>query len=331
MRRAIRSADELRRRLRLPPACDVVAKAESAFSTFVPLEFLSRIQPQSPSDPLLRQVLPTAMEMDVRPGFVSDPVADRASHVGGGLLQKYRRRSLLITTGVCGVHCRYCFRREFDYSARDDDEAGIGDEAGADDASTGRWDAALRHLRRDDSIDEVILSGGDPLTIDDEKLARLIGQLESIPTIKRLRLHSRMPIVIPQRVTGPLVERLRQSRLACWVVIHCNHPQELDHPTLGSLARLIDAGLPVLNQAVLLSGVNDSVDILEALCRKLIDHRVQPYYLHQLDRVAGAGHFEVSVERGAAIVAELRRRLPGYGVPQYVAEIAGMSHKQPIP
>lgn len=322
MRRAVRTAAELRQRVGLPPQAAEIAAAERDFPTFVPLEFLSRIRPGDPRDPLLLQVLPVVEETFASAGFVSDPVGDTAARVAPQLLQKYFGRALVITTGVCGVHCRYCFRREFDYSTAADSDF-------SSDHAAASWGNAVNFLRQHDSIDEVILSGGDPLTLSDSRLDRLISELESIPHVKRLRIHSRMPIVIPQRVTLALVQRLQASRLATWMVIHCNHQQEIDTAVDTAIAMMVDHGIPVLNQAVLLAGVNDDVDVLASLCSELVNRRVQPYYLHQLDRVAGAAHFEVPVNRGKAIIESLRAELPGYAVPTYVTEIEGAQSKLP--
>ncbi len=344
MRRAIRTQAELRHYLHLPPADEsqqtAIAEAEAQFPTFAPLEFLSRVRPGDPDDPLLRQLLAVPQETQATAGFVSDPVGDEAAQVSPRLLQKYHGRALVVTTGACGVHCRYCFRRQYDYSLASSDHpadpdrpaANPSDAVGVDNDSAetnGPWSAALQHLRQTPSIDEVLLSGGDPLTLSDRKLFGLLEQLESIPHLRRLRIHTRMPIVIPQRVTDSLVQRLRFSRLTTWLVIHCNHAQEIDSAVEAVLATWIDAGIPVLNQAVLLAGVNDRLETLETLCRRLVNLRVQPYYLHQLDRVQGAAHFEVPVERGRQLVASLRAVLPGYAVPTYVSEVAGAVSKVP--
>jgi EF-P beta-lysylation protein EpmB len=231
-------------------------------------------------------------------------------------LQKYQGRALVITTGACGVHCRYCFRRQFPY-------ASAGSRAD-------HWRPSIDHLRRNVELDEVLLSGGDPLTLTDAKLDELIGMIETIPHVRRLRLHTRMPIVIPQRVTSALCRRLARSRLAVWMVVHANHPNELDASVLDRVGRMIDSGIPVLNQAVLLRGVNDDATTLIQLCRKLVDHRIQPYYLHQLDRVQGAWHFEVPVAEGQRLMRVLRESLPGYAVPNYVVEQAGSKSKTPL-
>ncbi len=332
MRRAIRSGAELRARLGLeryetpggsePHDRDVHdarndrSAGERAFPTFVPLEFLARMRPGDPDDPLLRQVMATPEESADAAGFVSDPVGDRDALGAGGLLHKYAGRSLLISTGACGVHCRYCFRREFPYR-----------EVGSRDR---RWRAAIDEIARRPEIEEVLLSGGDPLTLVDDVFAELVEAIATIGHVRRLRVHTRMPVVIPQRVTSRLVDVLAGNRLAVWFVIHVNHPNELDASVMDSLSRLIDRGIPVLNQAVLLRGVNDDVETLIALSRRLIDHRITPYYLHQLDRVRGAAHFEVSEREGLRLVRAMREALPGYAVPKYVRETAGERSKSPI-
>jgi EF-P beta-lysylation protein EpmB len=318
MKRAVRSTAQLRQAVDLPDDGDTGGDTQGGinFPTFVPWEYIARIRHGDPDDPLLRQVLPVADEQLQVSGFTADPVGDIDSLAAGGLLHKYDGRALVITTGVCGVHCRYCFRREFPYS-----ESGSRRED---------WQPALEYIQKHSTIDEVILSGGDPLTLVDQKLDELIGRIEQIRHVRRLRIHSRMPIVIPQRVTPELVTRLSRSRLASWLVVHANHPNELDQSVLDSLAKLIDVGIPVLNQAVLLRGVNDDANTLIRLCRTLVNHRVQPYYLHQLDRVMGAAHFEVAVEEGNRIMAQLRDALPGYAVPSYVTEQSGNASKTPI-
>ena len=337
MKLAIRSSHELRQHLALSPPNEeprggicrevsdpsldlstepVQIAAEKDFPTFVPLEYVQRIRRGDPRDPLLLQVMPVPEEDKEVAGFVSDPVGDLKVMPASGVLHKYHGRALVVTTGACGIHCRYCFRREFPYS---------------ENSTMGRLsETVLDFLQQHQEVEEVLLSGGDPLTLVDERLKGIIDDISSFAHVKRLRIHSRMPIVIPQRVTSELIELLRQSRLATWFVVHVNHPQELDADVLEHLGRLIDAGIPVLNQAVLLRGVNDRVDVLEALCRKLVNHRIQPYYLHQLDRVHGAAHFEVCEQRGLELVESLRSRLPGYAVPEYVVERSGETSKTPI-
>jgi EF-P beta-lysylation protein EpmB len=271
------------------------------------------MQPGDPNDPLLLQVLPLSKELDFVPGFVTDPVGDAEATRQPGLLHKYEGRVLLVTTGVCAIHCRYCFRRHFPY-----DETPPSERV---------WDAAVEAIRNDATISEIILSGGDPLTVTDPRLARLAEQFTAIPHLRRLRIHTRLPVMIPSRVNDELLSWLTGTRLTPVMVIHANHAQELDNEVGAALRRLKEAGVLLLNQAVLLRGVNDTVDAQAALNLRLIDLGVTPYYLHQLDRVRGAAHFEVSIERGREIIAELRRRLPGYAVPQYVQEQPGAAHK----
>ena len=286
------------------------------FPLFVPREWAARIRPCDPADPLLLQVLTTPQEMNLVEGFSADPVGDLNSQSSPGLLQKYHGRSLMITTGACGIHCRYCFRRHFPYQEAP--------------KSPAAWEPALDQIASDSTISEVLLSGGDPLTLVDKSLTILVRKLEEIPHLKRLRIHTRMPVVIPQRVTVELLELLRSTRLGVWIVLHINHPNEIDRATETALKSLRQSGATLLNQAVLLRGINDSVEVLQRLCERLVDQQILPYYLHQLDRVAGAAHFEVPVATGQALMAELRQRLPGYAVPRYVQEIAGQPCKTPI-
>lgn len=314
LRLAVREPAQLIAALDLP--CDLVEPARRAaagFPLFAPWPYIERMQPGDPRDPLLAQVLPLSAELDSPQGFTSDPVGDGQATLGPGLLQKYASRALLVTTGACAVHCRYCFRRHFPYSA--------GPRSPQD------WQPAIERIAADPTIDEVILSGGDPLTLVDEHLAELAERIAAVPHIRRLRIHTRLPIVIPQRVTSELIDWLRGTRLAPIMVVHANHASELDDATAAALSRLVDGGIPVLNQSVLLAGVNDSAETLIDLSRRLVNLRVIPYYLHQLDRVQGAAHFEVPVERGLVLIDELRRALPGYAVPRYVQEIAGAAHK----
>lgn len=308
--RAIRDPEELIHRLELagslrPAALD----ASKSFPTFVPLEYLARIRPGDPHDPLLRQVLPIAEELDSPVGFTADPLGESEAVLAEGMLQKYAGRVLLVTTGACAVHCRYCFRRHFPYE----------EVPGA----LASWQPALEQISADDTIREVILSGGDPLMLTDERLIRLVERIANIDHVRRLRVHTRLPIMIPSRVTQELVALLSASRLMSMVVVHANHAAEIDEEVALALARLVEAGIPVLNQAVLLRGINDDVDALVELSERLLEVRAMPYYLHQLDRVAGAAHFEVPVEQGRELVAQLRARLPGYAVPRYVAELPG--------
>jgi len=314
MRRAIRDPVELCQRLGLDERLASRAKeVGNEFGVFVPLEYLERIRMGDWEDPLLRQVFPYSDESNDVDGFVTDPVGDGSSRIAPGLLHKYQGRVLLVVTGQCAVHCRYCFRRHYPYA---EVRRGLED-----------WLPSLRLLAEDRSITEVLLSGGDPLTLGDQRLGELVHRITQIPHVRRLRIHTRLPIVIPQRVTEELIDRLVSTRLSVYVVVHVNHAQELDRSVLEALAGLVDAGLVVLNQSVLLRGVNDSLDSLVKLSERLVDHRVMPYYLHQLDRVAGASHYEVPEEEGLRLVREMRKHLPGYAVPRYVRETAGETHK----
>lgn len=289
------------------------ATAAARFSFFVPRGFASRMRRGDRRDPLLLQVLPAPEELLEVEGLLADPVGDLAAQIAPGALQKYSGRALLLATGVCAVNCRYCFRREFPYA-----EVPRGEEA---------WSPALERIAADPSIFEVILSGGDPLVLGDAALESLAARIASIPHVSRLRVHTRLPVVIPERVTAALTRWLRGTRLVPLVVVHVNHPAELDAACGAALEKLVDAGIPVLNQAVLLRGINDDLETLVDLCLRLGAHRVLPYYLHQLDPVRGAAHFRVEEKRGLALVEELRRRLPGHAVPRYVREEPGAPNK----
>ena len=315
VRTAIRDPVELCRAVGLPERFErAAACAAESFSVFAPRAFVAKMTPGDAGDPLLRQVLPLADELESPTEFGKDPVGDMAALEAPGLLKKYAGRALLITTGACAVHGRYCFRREFPYS---DAPHSVDD-----------WQPALDQIADDPSIEEVLLSGGDPLMLIDSRLAELAQRIGRIAHVRRLRIHTRLPIMIPERVTDELIAWLRGTRLTPWVVVHANHSRELDESVAFALTKLVDAGIPVLNQAVLLRGVNDNIDALTDLSRRLVDLRVTPYYLHQLDRVSGAAHFEVPIDRGIDLIRELRTRLPGYAVPRYVQESAGDSAKR---
>jgi EF-P beta-lysylation protein EpmB len=312
--RAVRDPIELCRRLGLPESLACEAERSTAgFRVLVPEPYLARMRPGDPLDPLLLQVLPREEELADSPQFVPDPLHEAGTLRTPGLLGKYKGRFLIVASGVCAVHCRFCFRRHFPYIQA---------------LSGAAWLGVLRQIAADSTIEEVILSGGDPLTTPDSRLCEVARQLAAIPHLRRLRVHSRLPIVIPQRVDDELLAWLRGTRLATFMVIHCNHPAEIDEATADALGRLVDAGVPVLNQAVLMRGINDDVDVLAELCGRLADLRVLPYYLHQLDRVAGAAHFEVAESRGRELVRQLRARLPGYAVPRYVRDVPGATHKE---
>lgn len=280
------------------------------FSLNLPARLASRIGKGTLDDPILRQFVPLAEEAVHTPGFTSDPVGDTLCQKTSKLLHKYEGRVLLITTSACAMHCRYCFRQQFDYA--------IGEKL---------FDTELKIIADDPTINEVILSGGDPLSLDNKVLGELIARLSAIPHLKKLRFHSRFPVGIPERIDEGFIHLLKNTRLQVWFIVHINHARELGDDLLQALRKLQVLGIPVLNQFVLLKGVNDSVEALWDLCSALVDHAIFPYYLHQLDRVQGTAHFEVSEEMGRELIRKLAEKLPGYAVPKYVREVAGMPGK----
>lgn len=313
LKAAIRSGHELCQQLAIEPS-RLSSQAEADFPVVVPAEYLAKMRPGDPSDPLLRQVLASPSE-ESGEGLI-DPVGDSAAQRGLGLLQKYAHRVLLVTTGACAVHCRYCFRRHYPYNDLEPGRRGL--------------QASLDEIAADPSLHEVILSGGDPLTLSDTLLSWLVDQVNQIPHVQRLRIHTRLPVVIPQRVCDALLTWVRAARPAVYFVMHFNHAREIDARTNQALSELRRAGASLLNQAVLLRGVNDSLEAQLALCQTLVDQQVIPYYLHQLDPVQGAMHFETPESQGKEIVRQLRENLPGYAVPQFVREIAGEPNKTPL-
>ncbi|MCD9087310.1 EF-P beta-lysylation protein EpmB [Stenotrophomonas sp. SY1] len=317
-RQAIREPEQLLAELGLAPAdMGVSAEALAQFPLRVPRSFVARMRHGDPADPLLRQVLPIDDEMQVVPGFSFDAVGDGPAKKATGVIQKYRGRALLVTTGSCAIHCRYCFRRHFDYAGEN--------------AAKGGWQEAVAAIAADPDIDEVILSGGDPLSLTTSKLAELTEALAGIGHIKRLRIHSRLPVVLPERVDEELVRWLAALPWPVAFVIHANHANEFDASVDAALSRLRASGAQLLNQAVLLRGVNDNLDALAALSERSFAAGVLPYYLYQIDRVQGVAHFEVSDEQALALHAGLMARLSGYLVPKLVREIAGDSSKRPLP
>ncbi len=314
--RAITDPHELARRLDLDPALlPGMGAGHALFRIRVPESYLARIRPGDPRDPLLLQVLPQGLEAREQPGFGPDPVDDAGAMAAPGLLHKYAGRVLLITTGACAIHCRYCFRREFPY----------GEFSAVRD-----WEPALAYIRQHPDITEVILSGGDPLTLSDPRLRALVHRLEGIGHLTRLRIHSRLPVVLPERVDDELFSWLGQGRLDHVLVLHANHPREFEAPAAAALARLRAAGITLLNQSVLLAGVNDDANTLCQLQERGFAAGVLPYYLHLLDRTRGVAHFEVDAERAQALHATLHARLPGYLVPRLVREIPGHPGKTPM-
>ena len=307
LRTAIRDPIRLLEAVGISPASVLLAESPD-FPTFAPLPFVERMEQGNPRDPLLLQVLPQLGESEPAAGFVADPVAEHHAFRAPGVLQKYPGRVLLITTGACAINCRYCFRRNFPYEAAP--------------KSLDQWQEGLKEIAEDPSISEVILSGGDPLVLVDDRLRALAAQLHHIRHVQRLRIHTRLPIVIPQRVTRELVELLQDFSRPVAIVLHSNHPRELDDQVRLACSNLRSAGnVTLLNQAVLLRGVNDCLETLSQLSERLFECGVLPYYLHQLDRVSGSQHFEVPQADGLRLIEQLRNSLPGYLVPRYVQEV----------
>jgi EF-P beta-lysylation protein EpmB len=280
------------------------------FPLNLPYRLAAKIQKGTLEDPILRQFLPIDEEEKDHAAFTEDPIGEKSTLSSPKLLHKYQGRVLLVTTSSCVMNCRYCFRRHFDYEVK-----------------RKSYEPELEVIRNDESIKEVILSGGDPLSLSNETLEALVNQLSDIPHVTKLRFHTRFPIGIPERIDEEFVNLVANCRLKVWFVIHSNHPRELDQDLFKHLKKLQKEGIVILNQSVLLAGVNDRVDTLRELCENLVDEGIVPYYLHQLDRVAGASHFEVPIEKGKMLVDQLRKCLPGYAVPRYVQEIAGEPYK----
>ncbi len=280
--------------------------AKPNFTLNLPLRLAQKIAKNTLDDPILRQFLPTVEEERQTSGFTKDPIGDVLSRKTPKLLHKYQGRALLVCTGACAMHCRYCFRQHFEYD-------------GADNA----FKEELQAIADDDSIHEIILSGGDPLSLSDSVLQKLLMALSAIPHVSRIRFHTRFPIGIPERIDEGFLSLLQETRCQIWFVIHANHPSELDEEVLNRLRLIQRLGIVILNQAVLLRGVNDNLETLKSLCEKLANHGVMPYYLHQLDPVQGAAHFEVSEMEGLHLHKTLAGELSGYAVPKYVRETAG--------
>jgi len=313
---AVTDPTELLRLLDLDPASlPALQKAGAGFPLRVPRYFVNLMRPGDPNDPLLAQVLPLAAEEEPVAGFEFDPVDERSASREHGILKKYRGRALMITTGACAVHCRYCFRRHFPY---------------AEHSVRRDWLHALKTVRDLPDTDEIILSGGDPLTLSDAKLGQLIAEAQRLPRLRRLRIHTRLPVVLPHRITNTLAGLLSASRLQTVLVIHANHPREVT-PELGEALQILAANRVVLlNQSVLLKSINDDADTLAVLSETLLRIGVMPYYLHLLDPVAGAARFEVRLAHARTLIEELRLRLPGYLVPRMVREVPGEPFKTPI-
>ena len=290
--------------------------ASEQFKLRVPRAFVGKMTVGDPLDPLLLQVLPHHLELEDYPDFVTDPLGEEQANQQPGVLHKYKSRFLLTLTGACAVHCRYCFRRHFPYQENLPKNEG--------------WLNIKNYIESQPDINEVIFSGGDPLTLSNRKLKLWIERLESLPQIKFLRIHSRVPIVIPNRVDEELVSLLKNSRLRIILVVHSNHAAELDDLTCARLSLLVQQQITVLNQAVLLKGINNSAQVLVDLSYRLFDAGVMPYYLHVLDKVKGAHHFDLSPKEINLIYKDVLENLPGYLVPKLVREIAGEKNKTPL-
>lgn len=290
-------------------------KAKALFAQRVPQSFIDRMEKGNPFDPLLRQVLPLSEEFEILPGYSTDPLDEQSNDVPG-LLHKYRNRVLMIVKGGCAINCRYCFRRHFPYQENK--------------GNKNAWQQSLKYIAEHPELNEVILSGGDPLMAKDHELAWLIEQIATIPHIKRLRIHSRLPVVIPARITDELCQILKSTPLQVLLVTHINHPNEVEASLCSALARLKEANVTLLNQSVLLKGINNDVDTLVALSETLFDAGVLPYYLHVLDKVQGAAHFLVSDEEARQLIAGMLTKVSGYLVPTLAREIGGRASKTPL-
>ncbi|RMJ04063.1 L-lysine 2,3-aminomutase [Marinobacter litoralis] len=316
---SVSNPEHLLDRLKLPTETwlEGAKNGHKLFSIRVPEPFIERMEPGNPNDPLLRQVLPIADETVVLPGFVRDPLEENTAIQTTGLIRKYHSRALLMVTGQCAINCRYCFRRHFPYGEH---------KLSRDDRNR-----VITALSASPEINEVILSGGDPLAVNDRLLSQWVDLLDTVPHLKRLRIHSRLPVVIPQRVCDDMLAWLNRTRLQKVLVVHVNHPAEIDQATRDAFKRLKQAGVTLLNQSVILKGVNDNAGTLSELSEVLFDAGVLPYYLHAFDPVAGAHHFDVSDTDAASLVRQMLETLPGFLVPKLVREVPGETSKTPIP
>lgn len=311
---AFNTIEDLCRYLQLPlENLPVSVAATRNFPLRVPLSFAACMEKGNPHDPLLRQVLPVNDELLTYPGFNNDPVGDLPAAAQTGVLHKYYGRALFINTGSCAINCRYCFRRNFPYSDLQ--------------LSKQKEDAAIQYILENPDITEVILSGGDPLLLNDARLTRLLQKLDSIEHLKRIRIHSRLPIVLPARITNKLIAALLQSTKQIVIIVHCNHANEINERVIAALAALKKHGITLLNQSVLLKGVNDDAETLCQLSERLFTHGILPYYLHLLDKATGTGHFEVPEAQALLIMKQVQATLPGYLVPKLVKEQAGAASK----
>tara|TARA_B110000046_G_scaffold186050_1_gene231929 strand:+ start:16540 stop:17553 length:1014 start_codon:yes stop_codon:yes gene_type:complete len=295
----------------------VCQRAATQFDFKVPKPFVQRMKKGDPNDPLLAQVLPVKAEMRLDPVYSTDPLDETSHNPVAGIVHKYRHRLLLIVSPACAINCRYCFRRHFPYQENRQ--------------SKEQWMQALTYISSNTEINEVIFSGGDPLAANDQFLGWLAEEIAAIPHIKRLRIHTRLPVVIPSRINESFLRWATASRLKPIVVLHINHSNEIDSEVAEAVARLLDVGIKVLNQTVLLKGINDSADTLNTLSERLFDCGIAPYYLHLLDPVQGASHFDIDDAQALEIFHELQTMLPGFLLPRLVREIPGKLSKTLIP
>lgn len=276
----------------------------------LPRRLAAKMEKNTINDPILRQFVPLKEEEVLTPGFLTDPVQDLKFQKTKKILHKYKSRTLLITTSACAMHCRYCFRQNFPYEMVEKS-----------------FDEEIRYIKKDQTLSEVILSGGDPLSLSDKVLETLFHSLDAIPHLKRIRCHTRFPLGIPERINEPFLNLLRASSKQIFFIVHVNHPKELDSDILAALKKIQRLGIPVLNQSVLLKGVNDNEETLLSLSETLINAGIIPYYLHTLDPVQGAGHFVVADRRGVELIQYIQENLSGFGVPRFVREEAGKRSK----
>ncbi len=313
LQQSIRDPQQLIQQLALPKDFIEQIQLQPHFPIYIPQPYFAKINKTDPNDPLLRQVIALKKELIKTQHYQHDPVGDNAAQALQGILHKYQGRVLLLATGACAIHCRYCFRQHFAYKGNPLADPNV-----------------MIYLKQQTDIHEIILSGGDPLILSDQRLGEFIQQLQNIKHIRRLRIHSRLPIVLPQRMTTELIDLLTKTHLQVVLVVHANHPNEIDQQVGLGLQNLVQRGINVLNQAVLLKHVNDEVNTLAQLSEILFKYQVLPYYLHLLDKVQGAAHFDVSEQHAVALITALREQFSGYLVPKLVREIAGKPYKQPI-
>lgn len=314
---AIRDPETLINYLELPKEkISKTLQAHKKHKLLVPLSYADKIKKGCWDDPLLKQILPIEDETWAVQGYVSDPVGDLDATLSPGVLQKYKGRTLIVTTGVCAVHCRYCFRKEFPYSEAN--------------PIKNNWQQTINVIANDPSIHEVILSGGDPFILSDERLFSLCQQLVAIPHINTLRFHTRVPVVLPERIDADFLRWFASLAIKKVIVIHANHANEIDIIVGSALQTLVNSGATLLNQSVLLKGVNDTAEALENLSHTLFNYQTLPYYLHLLDKVSGTAHFNIKQQQALIIMEQLRNNLPGYLVPKLVREVSGKRSKMPI-